>query len=143
MFNALYSVGGPHTSGSLRNVQVIRHGNIAYSVDLYEYLLKGYSAGDVQLRSNDNVFIPPRGKTVSIAGEVHRPAIYELREGETFQDLLSFAGGLRAEAYTRRFQIERVVPFEDREDPLQVRSVLDYDLASVLKGDQPVSLADG
>lgn len=143
VFNALYTVGGPRTSGSLRNVQVIRHGNIAYSVDMYEYLLKGFSGGDVQLRSNDNVFIPPRGKTVAIQGEVHRPAIYELREGETFQDLLSFAGGLKAEAYTRRFQIERVVPFEEREDPLQVRSVLDYDLASVLRGDEAVAIADG
>ena len=143
VFNALYTVGGPRTSGSLRNVQVIRHGNIAYAVDLYEYLLKGFSSGDVQLRSNDNVFIPPRGKTVSITGEVHRPAIYELSEGETFQDLLSFAGGLKAEAYTRRFQIERVVPFEDRDDPLQVRSVLDFDLTQVLQGDEGVALADG
>lgn len=143
VFNALYTVGGPRTSGSLRNVQVIRHGNIAYSVDLYEYLLKGFSSGDVQLRSNDNVFIPPRGKTVSIQGEVHRPAIYELKPGETFQDLLGFAGGLKAEAYTRRFQIERVVPFEEREDPMQVHSILDFDLASILRGDQQVALADG
>ncbi|MFK7847042.1 MAG: SLBB domain-containing protein [Rhodothermales bacterium] len=143
VFNALYTVGGPRTSGSLRDVQVIRHGNIAYSVDLYEYLLKGFSSGDVQLRSSDNVFIPPRGKTVSIQGEVHRQAIYELREGESFQDLLSFAGGLKAEAYTKRFQIERVVPFESRENPLQVRTVLDFDLASVLRGDVAVPLADG
>ncbi len=143
VFNALYTVGGPQTSGSLRSVQVIRQGSRVYSVDLYEYLLKGFSSGDVQLRSNDNVFIPPRGKTVSIQGEIHRPAIYELKDGESFQDLLGFAGGLKAEAYTRRFQIERVVPFEEREDPMQVRSVLDFDLASVLRGEQNVRLADG
>ncbi|MEM8485756.1 MAG: SLBB domain-containing protein [Bacteroidota bacterium] len=143
VFNALYSVGGPQTSGSLRDVQVIRRGRVTYSVDLYEYLLKGYSSGDVQLRSNDNVFIPPRGKTVTIKGEVHRPAIYELKGRETFQDLLSFAGGLKAEAYTRRFQIERVVPFEDRADPLQVRTVLDFNLAEILRGDAGVAIEDG
>ena len=143
VFNALYAVGGPKIEGSLREVRVVRHGNIAYSVDLYEYLLKGFSAGDVRLRTNDNVFIPPRGKTVAIKGEVHRPAYYELKEGETFQDLLAFSGGLRAEAYTRRFQIERVIPFEERDDPLTVRGVLDFDLAAVLRGEQEVYLADG
>ena len=143
VFNALYAVGGPKTAGSLREVRVVRHGNIAYTVDLYEYLLKGFSAGDVRLQTNDNVFIPPRGKTVAIQGEVHRPAYYELLPGETFKDLLGFAGGLKAEAYTRRFQIERVIPFEERDDPLVVRSVLDFDLASVLRGEQNVQLADG
>lgn len=143
VFNALYTVGGPQTSGSLRNVQLVRRGRVVESVDLYEYLLKGFSDGDVRLQTGDNVFIPPRGKTVAIRGEVHRPAIYELRAGERFEDLLEFAGGLKAEVYTRRFQIERVVPFEDRVNPLQVREVLDFDLGKVLKGEQTVTLADG
>ncbi|MBX2819874.1 MAG: SLBB domain-containing protein [Rhodothermaceae bacterium] len=143
VFNALYSVGGPETSGSLRDIRVIRHGSQVYSVDMYEYLLSGYSDGDARLQSGDNVFIPPRGKTVTIDGEVHRPAIYELKDGETFKDLLAYAGGLKAEAYTQRFQIERVIPFEEREDPLIVREVFDYDLAKVLKDTEPVEIADG
>ena len=143
VFNALYTVGGPETSGSLRDIRVIRRGTQVYSVDLYEYLLSGFSDRDVRLQSGDNVFIPPRGKTVTIEGEVHRPAIYELKEGESFRDLLAYAGGLKAEAYTQRFQIERVIPFEEREDPLIVREVFDYDLAEVLRNDVPVDIADG
>ncbi len=143
VFNALYSVGGPQVSGSLRDVRVIRRGNIVYSVDLYEYLLSGYSSGDVRLHSNDNVFIPPRGKTVTLQGEVVRPAIYEMKPEETFKDLLAFAGGLRAEAYTQRFQIERVIPFEERKDPMIVREVFDYNLTTVLQGEEDIPIADG
>ena len=143
VFNALYTVGGPKTSGSLRDVRVVRRGVVAYSVDLYEYLLSGYSSIDVRLQSGDNVFIPPRGKTVTIQGEVRRPAIYELLPGESFSDLLAYAGGLNAEAYTDRFQIERVIPFEDRDDPMVVRDVFDYNLAEVLRNDRNIALADG
>ncbi|MEZ4699379.1 MAG: SLBB domain-containing protein [Rhodothermales bacterium] len=143
VFNALYAVGGPLFSGSLRNVQVIRRGKVAYEVDLYDYLLKGFSDADVRLQTSDNIFIPPRGVTVSLSGEVHRPAIYELRSGETFADLIGFAGGLKPEAYTRRFQVERVVPFAEREDPMMVRRVLDYNLGDVLAGAENVELEDG
>ena len=143
VFNALYSVGGPQTSGSLRDIRVIRRGTQVHSVDLYEYLLSGFSDRDVRLQSGDNVFIPPRGKTVTIEGKVHRPAIYELKGDESFRDLLAYAGGLKAEAYTQRFQIERVIPFEEREDPLIVREVFDYDLAKVLKDTEPIEIADG
>ena len=143
VFNALYTVGGPQTSGSLRDIRVIRQGTQVHSVDLYEYLLSGYSDRDVRLQSGDNVFIPPRGKTVTIQGEVHRPAIYELKNDETFRDLLAYSGGLKAEAYTQRFQIERVIPFEERDDPLVVREVFDYNLTDVLKDNEPVEIADG
>ena len=143
VFNALYSVGGPRVSGSLRSVQVIRFGEIVHTVDLYDYLLRGFSIADVRLRSNDHVFIPSRGKTVSIEGEIKRPAYYELREGEGFNQLLEFAGGLKPEAYTDRFQIERVIPFNERNDPRMVRRVLDYDLKEVLSGEVQVDLADG
>ena len=143
VFNALYTVGGPQTSGSLRDIRVIRSGTQVHSVDLYEYLLSGYSDRDVRLQSGDNVFIPPRGKTVTIQGEVHRPAIYELKQEETFRDLLAYSGGLKAEAYTQRFQIERVIPFEERDDPLVVREVFDYNLADVLRDNEPVDIADG
>lgn len=142
IFNALYSVGGPLNRGSLRNVRVVRGDRIA-EVDLYDYLLKGFRSDALQLQSGDNIFIPPRGKSVSVAGAVRRPAIYEMRDGESFEDLLSFAGGLKAEAYTKRFQIERIVPFAERRDPTKARTVLDLSLADVLSGRDSVRLEDG
>ena len=61
--------------------------------DLYSYLLKGKSLSDVRLMDQDVVFVTSRISTVPIGGEVSRPGYYELREGETVNDLLNFAGG--------------------------------------------------
>ncbi|PSQ97772.1 MAG: sugar ABC transporter substrate-binding protein [Bacteroidetes bacterium SW_9_63_38] len=143
VFNALYSVGGPLKRGSLRNIRVIRDGEVVSTVDLYDYLMEGYSPNSVQLQSNDYVFVPPRGKTVAIRGAVKRPAYYEMTEGETVQDLLEYAGGLEAEAYAKRFQIERIVPFDEREEPSVARKVIDVSLQDVRSDSVPVKLADG
>ncbi|NNL47301.1 MAG: sugar transporter [Acidimicrobiia bacterium] len=142
-FNILYSVGGPLTSGSLRSVQVIRGGRVVSTVDIYNYLLKGYDSNPVRLQSNDFVFIPPRQITVAIEGAVYRPAIYELAEGEGMADLVRYAGGLLPDAYTKRFQIDRIIPFDRRIDPSIAREVLDYSLESVISGASEVPLRDG
>ena len=143
VFNALYSVGGPTRDGSLRTIRVVRNGTVVDTVDIYDYLLKGYSPDPVRLQSNDYVFVPPRGKTVAITGQVKRPAFYEMKEGETVADLLKYAGGLKPEAYTKRFSIERVVPFEERDDPSVAREVRDFDLLAARSGQNDIPLADG
>lgn len=143
VFNALYSIGGPETSGSLRDIRIIRGGETVARVDLYEFLLEGTSTVDARLQAGDYVFVPPRGKTVHVRGDVRRPAIYELRDGETFEDLIDFAGGLQSTAYADRFQIERIVPFGERADPSVAREVIDADLLAVLEGEERFPLADG
>lgn len=142
LFNVLYSVGGPLTRGSLRNIQVIRDGQVVTSADFYNYLLKGFEANPIRLQNNDHIFIPLRGKTVAISGNVRRQALYELKEDEGFSQLLSYAGGLGAEAYTKRFQIERIIPFEQRKDPSIAREVIDVDMAKVLAGEDKINLYD-
>ncbi len=143
VFNALYSVGGPLRRGSLRNISVIRDGEVVETVDLYDYLLQGYSPDPVQLQSNDYIFVPPRGETVAITGPVKRPAYYEMKEGETVADLIDYAGGLQPNAYTKRFQIERIVPPAEREDPSVAREVLDASLQAARADTAQVPLADG
>ncbi|WP_103016346.1 SLBB domain-containing protein [Salinibacter ruber] len=143
VFNALYSVGGPLKRGSLRNISVIRDGEVVETVDLYDYLLQGYSPDPVQLQSNDYIFVPPRGETVAITGPVKRPAYYEMKEGETVADLIEYAGGLKPSAYTKRFQIERIVPPAEREDPSVAREVLDASLQAARADTAQVPLADG
>ncbi|HHP7239306.1 SLBB domain-containing protein [Longibacter sp.] len=143
VFNALYSVGGPMKSGSLRNIKVIREGEIVATVDLYDYLLEGYSPDNVSLQNNDYVFVPPRGETVAITGAIKRPAYYELTENETFSDLLGYSGGLKAEAYVNRFTVDRVVPYDEREDPSVAREIVDFDLQAARKGEIDVPMSDG
>ncbi|WP_022835855.1 SLBB domain-containing protein [Salisaeta longa] len=143
VFNALYSVGGPLTSGSLRNIQVVRNGDVVDTVDLYGYLVGARAPNPVHLQGGDYIFVPPRGETVSIRGEVQRPAIYEVKPEETVSDLLQFAGGLTPEAYAQRFQISRIVPFAERDSTGIARTVLDRSLAAVRSDTAQVPLADG
>jgi polysaccharide biosynthesis/export protein len=136
VLNALYQAGGPTANGSFREVQVLRSGRIVHRVDLYEFLLRGDNLDRVRMEPGDVIFVPPRGQHVSIRGEVTRPAIYEMRQGETFLDLLAFAGGVRAPAHLRRARVERVVPAPMRTTPGFDRVVLDIDLAEAMRTPQ-------
>ena len=144
VFNALYSVGGPLSSGSLREIRVIRNSKVISKVDLYDYLLKGQLIGDVRLQNNDMVFVQPRGKTVSIKGEILRPAIYELREGENLKKLLEYSGGLKSSAYVGRVQVSRIKPFDQRKKFELEKELVDVDLSNLLRdSDAEFYLSDG
>ncbi len=142
-FNVLYGIGGPLTTGSLRTVQVIREGRVIGTVDLYNYLMRGFDRSPIRLQTNDFIFIPPRHMTVAIEGSVSRPAIYELLEGEGMAELLSYAGGLLPDAYTKRFQVDRIIPFSERKDPSRARELLDFSLEGVIGDSERVTLQDG
>ena len=53
-------------------------------------LINGNTKSDVRIQSNDAVVIKPVGKTVKLQGAVKNQAIYELKEGETFSNLIKF-----------------------------------------------------
>jgi polysaccharide biosynthesis/export protein len=107
---ALYAAGGPTDDGSLRRVEVRRGGALVEVLDVYDFLLRGDASRDVRLQNGDVLFIPIHGPRVRMVGEVSRPATYELKEGETLQDAIRFAGGLRPAASRERIQIERILP---------------------------------
>ena len=133
VLNALYNAGGPTARGSMRDVRIVRHNDVYRRVDLYGYILTGNKAEDVRLQSGDVVFVPPVGKTVAMAGEVHRPAIYELRPEERFHDLLRLSGGILSTALLDRVQIDRIIPFSERDSLAgQDRVALDLPLKAIL-----------
>ena len=115
LFTSLYYFNGPTTKGSLRDIRLIRGGKQKTVIDFYDYLLSGKQTGDLKLLREDVVFIPPRGKTISLKGEIDRPMIFELKKDENFEDLIKFAGGLLATTYTKRAQIRRIVPSSQRQ----------------------------
>jgi len=106
--SALYKSGGISEIGSLRRVQLKRNGRVVTSLDLYDLLLRGDTSGDQRLQPGDVIFIPPVGDTVGAAGAVRRPAIYELRGETRIDELIRYAGGLRAVAYPAAARIERI-----------------------------------
>ena len=98
LITALIQIGGIDTTGSLRNIVIKRENNESVNVDLYDYLLKGNLPENIHLRDKDLVFVAPRLSTVHICSSVVRPGIYESREGESVKDLITFSGGLSANA---------------------------------------------
>ena len=143
VFNVLYVVGGVTTDGTLRRIRVVRAGQDVAALDAYDYLLDGRTPSPIRLQQGDRLFVAPRGKTVAVRGAVRREAQYELAPGEGLAELLAFAGGLEAEAYAERFQVERIVPFSERVDPSVARRVLDLPLTPVLLGQGDLALEDG
>ncbi len=143
-FNALYSVGGPLRRGTLRRIQVVRDGAVADTVDLYDYLAEGGQPNPVNLQSGDYIRVPVRGKTIAITGAVERPAYYEMTDGETVRDLIEYAGGVKPEAYGADFEVRRLVPPNEREDPQSSvpRKDLNFSLDAVLDSTETVPLSD-
>ncbi|MBF0471285.1 MAG: SLBB domain-containing protein, partial [Gammaproteobacteria bacterium] len=113
--SSLYAGGGLNTSGSLRDIQLKRAGKVVSRFDLYDLLLQGDTSDDSRLQPGDTLFVPPVGKMIGIAGEVVRPALYEVKKGEeNLGQLLEFAGGLLPTAYRQRVIIERISANGDR-----------------------------
>ncbi len=108
MTTALFASGGVKLIGSLRDIQLKRQGAVVGHFDLYDLLIRGDTSGDSKLQPGDVIFIPPVGPTVSIDGEVRRPAIYELRGDTNTSGLLQLAGGLTPNADSKRSSITRV-----------------------------------
>jgi protein involved in polysaccharide export with SLBB domain len=123
MINALFVSGGPTKNGSLRRIQLVRQGRQIHTLDVYDLLLRGNKAEDTTLQSGDTILVPLIGPVAGVAGNVKRPAIYELDPGTTLQRLLELAGGVTALGYLQRVQVERPVAHERK-------IVVDVDLAT-------------
>ena len=144
-FTALYYGGGPKLEGSLRNVRLLRDGEIVATIDMYDYLITGDRASDVMLRDGDAVHVPPVGPRAAVVGETRRPAIYEMKEGETFGDLIEFAGGLTFKAFHERAHIERYLPPEERafhENGVVHADLAFHSFADFLESDYPIRDGD-
>ncbi|MBI2524594.1 MAG: SLBB domain-containing protein [Candidatus Rokubacteria bacterium] len=128
--NALFSAGGPTKLGSLREVRLLRNGHQVGTLDLYDFLQRGDRTRDFRLESGDTVFVPTVGGVAAIAGEVKRPAIYELRGQARVSDLVTLAGGITPSSYLKRVQLVRAQPNAER-------VTVDVDLSQYyLKGDR-------
>jgi len=112
LFNALYNSGGPTQNGSLRNIELIRNNKIYKTVDFYDFLQNGILSGNIRLEDQDVVHIPVYKKRVGIDGEVKRPALYELKDGENLEDLIRYAGGYTDIAYKGIAKIDQINQIE-------------------------------
>lgn len=135
LINALFEAGGPSKAGTMRDIQLKRNGKTIVHFDMYDLFLKGDKTKDIRLMPEDVVFIPPVGQLAGIAGNVKRPAIYELKGEIGIAELIAMAGGITATGYLQRVQAERVFDNE-------VKVIVDTNLKKLEKQDD-IILKDG
>jgi protein involved in polysaccharide export with SLBB domain len=114
LVNAIFASGGPVPQGSLRHIQVRRDGVTITDFDFYDLLIKGDKSKDVRLQPGDVLYIPHVGPLVAISGSVNTPAIYEMKDNSTLNDLIEVAGDLSTVADTSKITIDRFVDHQAR-----------------------------
>ena len=107
VFHALYLAGGVVEPGSLRNITVNRAGKVVGTVDVYDFLMNGTRESDIRLEEGDVIMVKPYDCLVKIGGEVKRPMYFEMKDGESLQDLIDYAGGFAGGAYTDNVTVVR------------------------------------
>ncbi|MBL0225537.1 MAG: SLBB domain-containing protein [Geobacteraceae bacterium] len=127
LLNALSAAGGPTKNGSLRSIKLRHAGQAEETIDLYDFFTRGDKNRDIRLHSGDTIFVPVIGRVAAIAGDVKRPAIYELKDETSLKDLLGLAEGITATGYLQRVQISRVVANDKKK-------VLDLNLDTLATG---------
>ncbi len=128
LVNALFLCGGPNKIGTMRDIQLKRNGKTIVHFDMYDFLLKGDKSKDVNLMTEDVIYIPPVGPLVAVVGSVKRPAIYEMKDKIKISELIDLAGGITSTGYLQRVQVERIFKNE-------VKIILDIDLSEIKKND--------
>lgn len=142
LFNALYAAGGVNSIGTLRSIRVYRHSEEVAVLDVYDYLLHGKYQANIRLQENDMIMVGPYDQFIRVRGKVKRNRIFEMKRGETLQQLLRMSGGFTGDAYKadvrvkrksgNRYQVftvaeERFPSFEMCDgDTLQVDSVIPF-----------------
>lgn len=125
VFNALYLAGGVTDIGTLRNIKVSRNGKIVSKIDVYDYIFNGKLTGNVMLQDNDAIIVGTYDALVFIQGAIKRPMYYEMKEGETVNSLLAYAGGYKSTANKSTISVER-----KSDEGLTVHTVEEWDFSS-------------
>lgn len=109
--SGLFASGGPNPTGSIRRVQLMRHGNIIAEFDLYSFLNRGDKSSDIRLLDGDVLVYPKAIGHVALLGKVNVPGVFEIKDAtETLGNFLDLAGGMPAVADPRRATLERLTP---------------------------------
>ena len=94
---ALSYAGGILENASIRTIS-INSKKTTKKVDLYDYLIFGDRSTDYSVMNGDTINVPYSDSFFEISGAVQREMIYEYKQGDTFQDIIAFSGGVKNDA---------------------------------------------
>ena len=107
VYNALHVAGGPSDIGSYRKIELIRNNKVIRTIDLYRFLTKGDQSDNVSLTDNDVIRIPSYDGRITLEGEIKRPGIFEVINGENLQNIINYASGFTENAYKNRILVKQ------------------------------------
>src|SRR5699024_585991 len=87
--------------------KVFREGKEVAHLDVYRFLIYGQLEGNITLQDQDVILVSAANNRVRVEGEVKRPMFFDTKDGDTFSDLLKYAGGFTNDDYTARISVER------------------------------------
>ncbi|HEV8083672.1 MAG TPA: SLBB domain-containing protein [Chitinophagaceae bacterium] len=131
-YNALYGCGGPNANGSFRNIEVIRNNETVATIDVYQFLVNGSKNNDIRLMDDDVIKINTYEVRIELKGEVKKPGLYDVKNGETLAQIIDYAGGFTDNAYAARIQV-----FKNTSKEREVTTITQNSLSNITpqKGD--------
>ena len=111
--NALSSISTALFESAVQIIRIFekhslkRSNKVIGTLDLYDLFIRGNSSANLKIQSGDVLLINPIEKQVKIFGEVNNEAIFELKENETFNDLIVFASGFKPLADKTKITLTR------------------------------------
>ena len=127
--NALFAAGGVTGRGSLRALKHYRGKELIEQVDAYDLLLHGIRGDLKRLENGDTLLVPPIGPQATVDGMVRRPAVYELLNETSLDEVLELAGGILPAAALRHIEVQRLEAHDKR-------TMLTLDLTPTTDSDQ-------
>jgi protein involved in polysaccharide export with SLBB domain len=112
--NALFAAGGVSGRGSLRALKHYRGKELIEQVDAYDLLLHGIRGDLKRLENGDTLLVPPMGPQATVDGMVRRPAVYELLNETSLDEVLELAGGILPAAALRHIEVQRLEAHDKR-----------------------------
>ncbi len=113
---------GRHSS--IRNVKVLSKDGSVRIYDIWMARYKGDLMQNPYVQPGDRVEISRVTKEIRISGEVYRPGVYQLKDGESLGDIKFFSGGFTPLADLERVTIER---YTDAHPELIILDFEDYE----------------
>ncbi len=129
-FNAMYAAGGINELGTLRDIKVYRKGKLISTIDVYDYILNGNSAGDIRLQDDDVIVVGTYDCLVNIRGKIKRPMFYEMKKNESVATIINYAGGFTGDAYRKNIRLIRKTGYE-----YSIHTIEEFDMSGFTLND--------
>lgn len=104
---AMHLSGGPNEIGTYRDIKLIRNNKVIANLDIYDYIVNGFSEDNILLKDQDIVQVGPYESRVAVSGQTKVKGLFEVKPEDKISDLLRYAGGFNQNAYSDLIKVYR------------------------------------